>query len=175
MRETEKALSRLETDYLWRRIRREAGPKIDIGCGNCPIPGAMAWDMPQGDAQTLPGVAAEHFGLVWSSHSLEHMRDWRAALRRWLAVTRPGGVMWIIVPDFDLYEHGRWPSLYNPDHKHFFTVRTFAHWVAAEFPEARGDVLRLQLVDAGYDYAAPVQDQTLGPAEAAIEFVIRKR
>lgn len=172
MNETAKALRRLETDYLWRRVREAPKPWLDIGCGSSPLPGAMGWDKAEGDAQTLPGVPNGAYGLVWSSHCLEHLHNPTSAFRRWLEVIQRGGYLWLIVPDFKLYEHEVWPSKWNPDHKHYFTINHLMHM---GFGWTSYKVLRLQVVDAGYDYSLPdTVDQTLGEAEACVEMVLQK-
>lgn len=173
MRESEKALKRLANDYLWQRISKTPKPWLDIGCGDCPIPGAIGWDKAEGDAQTLPGVPNESYGLVWSSHCLEHLEYPSSAFRRWLEVVKHGGYLWLLVPDWELYEHKSWPSKFNHDHKHYFTINHLEHM---GFGWTSIDALRLQIVDSGYDYSLPSDiDQTKLGAEACIEMVLRKR
>lgn len=174
MRESFKALKRLENDYLWQRAIKSTKPHLDIGSGDSPIPGADPFDIPQGDAQTLNGIPFDHYGLVFSSHCLEHMRDWKEALNTWTKTVRKGGYLWILVPDFEIYEHNYWPSRFNADHKHYFICETFAKWWS-ELPDIGFELLRIQRVDTNYDYSFPPEiDQTLGDAEACVELVLRK-
>ena len=42
---------------------------------------------------------------IISSHALEHMTDTRKALREWIRVLKPNGLMAIIMPDKDYFEH----------------------------------------------------------------------
>lgn len=56
------------------------------------------------------------FGLVLSVHSLEHMKEAPAALRRMYKLLCPGGLLYIVVPD------DRDPT--NPDHFWFFNTTT---------------------------------------------------
>lgn len=173
VRESEKALKRLANDYLWQRISKTSKPWIDIGCGDCQILGAEGWDKAEGDAQTLPGVSNGAYGLVFSSHCLEHLENPKEALTRWFEVTKHEGYLWILVPDWELYEHCIWPSRFNPDHKHRFTINTLWHLINQSIPHAK--VLRLQIVDSGYDYSLSKDiDQTLTGAEACIETVLQK-
>lgn len=174
MRESDKALKRLANDYLWQRAIKSPKPHLDIGSGDSPIPGADPFDKPQGDAQELTNLLSDHYGLVFSSHCLEHMVDWEIAIIRWAEVVRPQGFLWILVPDWDIYEHNYWPSRFNTDHKHYFLVETFAKWWA-NLNDIGFELLRIQRVDTNYDYSLPREiDQTLGDAEACVELVLRK-
>lgn len=103
------------------------GHGLEIGPGNTPLrlPAdvtADLWDRAQGDAQVLHGVPDESYDFVFASHVLEHMEDVGKAMVNWARVLRPGGALLILVPDFELYEHGRWPSIHNADHKAAFTL-----------------------------------------------------
>jgi len=80
---------------------------IDNSCGNDPVtPDCLPGDREQGDAQELPGVAAEQFDWVYSSHCLEHLPDPWAAVGRCGEALKPGGWLLLPVPDEDLYEQG---------------------------------------------------------------------
>lgn len=172
MRESDKALKRIANDYLWQRAIKSPKPWLDVGCGDCPIPGADPFDKPQGDAQLLP--VSETYGLVFSSHCLEHLVDWKEGIERWCEVVKPGGFLWVLVPDWDIYEHNYWPSRFNADHKHYFLPETFAKWWV-ELPDIGFELLRIQRVDTNYNYDLPKDiDQTLGDAEACVELVLRK-
>lgn len=172
------------------------GEGIDIGAGPDPLSryvelfpamaSVKAWDLEDGDAQLMNGVAEASFDFVHSSHCLEHMHDPREALRNWLRILRPGGYLVVTVPDEDLYELGVWPSRFNSDHKCTFTIHKTKSWspvsinildLAKEF----GDQIAVERIELIRDFfneslAATYTDQTMGPnAECAIEFVWCKR
>jgi SAM-dependent methyltransferase len=178
--ETAKARERREREGYFTRYLIGCG--IDIGCGNDPVtPACVHWDLAQGDAQELPGVAVNSFDWVYSSHCLEHLRDPFAAVARWWQVLKPGGWMLVVVPDEDLYEQGCWPSRYNPDHKWTFTVHKSESWspvsvnvteLVATLPNH--NTAWVHRFDTGYDYSGGVWDRTGGPAEAHIELMVQK-
>lgn len=172
MKESSKALKRLSTDYLWQRVSQAPKPWLDIGGAPDPLPGANIYDEAQGDANHCKGLLEKSYGLVWASHTLEHMRT-LDALGVWWRLVKPGGFLWIVVPDFELYEHKQWPSIFNPDHKLNFDLNRL--YTATRL--CPGRVLRLQVVDTGYDYSrlTELSDQTGGDAEAALELVVEKR
>src|SRR5947209_9131534 len=106
MHETSKsAAARLRLGHFEKYLR---GSGIDIGCGDDPlaVPEGHVrwWDKVEGDAQHLLGVEAGRFDFVYSSHCLEHLRDVGEALSNWLRVLRPGGYLYVVVPDYLLYE-----------------------------------------------------------------------
>jgi SAM-dependent methyltransferase len=146
----------------------------------------FVYDRSHGDAQMLANVPDASFDFLYSSHCLEHLRDPREALSNWLRVVKPGGHLVIQVPDEDLYEQGVWPSRYNSDHKLSFTIAKPKSWspVSVNVLDLVQSVvslatpLSISLLDQGYRYDIKDQgiDQTRTPlAEAAIEFVLRKR
>ena len=158
------------------------GNGIDIGCGDDPVtPDCRHWDLGDGDAQELPGVAPEAFGWIYSSHCLEHMVDARRALVRWWEVLKPGGKLLVVVPDEDLYEQGCWPSRYNGDHKWTFTVSKSESWSPKSLNCAELVTLLpnrkvhwIRTCDYGYDYSGGVWDRTATLAEAHIEMLVEK-
>lgn len=143
------------------------GRGIDIGCGGDPVTAeARGFDMADGDANVITRHVTERFDFVYSSHCLEHMREPAAALREWWELVRPGGYLFFIVPEEDLYEQGVFPSRFNPDHKATFTISKAKSWspvshnvldLARGLPG--GELVSLQLQDAGYDR----RRQTWGP------------
>ena len=171
-----------------RRIREGyfekffVGDGIDIGCGDDPLtPDCHQWDLPQGDAQELPGIEPARFDWVYSSHCLEHLVDPFRAVARWWEVLRPGGCLLFVAPDEDLYEQGTWPSQFNPDHKWTFTVHKAQSWspvsinvtdLVATLPAHQ--VLWMRTCDDGYNHSPGVWDRTGGPAEAHIEVLLKK-
>jgi SAM-dependent methyltransferase len=115
-----------------RELEIFRGRGIDIGCGSEVIaPGAIPFDVNQGDANRITQFVSGEFDYVYSSHCLEHMVDARAALREWWRLVRPGGHLFLIVPDEDLYEQGFWPSRFNRDHKWTFTIAKRESWSPA--------------------------------------------
>jgi ADP-heptose:LPS heptosyltransferase len=72
-----------------------------------------------GDCQRISLFADGAFDTVFSSHTLEHIEDYQAALAEWWRLVAPGGHLIVYLPHRDLYprigtEHA------NPDHKHDF-------------------------------------------------------
>lgn len=59
------------------------------------------------------------FDAVVSSHCLEHIVDWRAALAEWWRIVATGGHLCLYLPHADLYPRCGTPGS-NPDHKHDF-------------------------------------------------------
>lgn len=193
MKECSKAVMRRLSDPNFLN-RYFVGDGLDVGAGPDPLHmyreffprmrSVAAWDLPQGDAQLLAGVADQSLDFVHSSHCLEHMVDPAAALANWFRVLRPGGFLVVTVPDEDLYEQGDFPSRKNADHKWTFTISKQGSWsprsvnivdlVRSLGPA--GEVHRMVLLDWTHRYSLPKFDQTLTPiGEAAIELVVRKR
>jgi SAM-dependent methyltransferase len=170
------------------------GHGLDIGGGPDPLSlyrelfakmrGVQTYDKEDGDAQTLTGIEPESFEFVHASHCLEHMRDPKSALAAWFAAVKPNGHLILTVPDEDLYEQGEFPSTFNGDHKHTFTIWKSRSWSAkslnlAELLTALGpaaEIVVLQKLDDSFRYTLPRFDQTLTPiGECGIEAVVRKR
>lgn len=157
------------------------GRGLDIGAGpdglgrshTWPHATIREWDIADGDATTLPGIAPETFDFVYSSHCLEHLEDQWAAVERWRYVLKRGGYLVLVVPDFDMYERGIWPSRIQPDgHKSNYS------WPdVADLLRGNWDLLRLEVLTDRFDPSLPVSiDQTTPPynAECGIEAIVRK-
>jgi SAM-dependent methyltransferase len=150
-----------KTKKVWGELERGVlqGEGIDIGCGPDPVfPHVVPFDLANGDANDILAHVQRRFDFVYASHCLEHMRDPRAAIAQWWQLVKPGGVLFVIVPDEDLYEQGFWPSRFNRDHKWTFTIAKRASWspvsvnlldLARSLPD--GEVLDIRLFDQGYD------------------------
>ena len=90
--------ARREAEGFFDKFCRGAG--IDIGCGADPVTQqCRGWDVQDGDAQKMAGVADESFDFVYSHHCLEHMRDPLEALLNWWRILKPGGYLLVTVPD----------------------------------------------------------------------------
>jgi SAM-dependent methyltransferase len=193
MKENSKSVLRRLADSNYGR-RYLVGDGVDIGGKPDPLAlyreffplmrSVRTWDMEDGDAQFMAGVADGTFDFVFSSHCLEHLGDPAEGLRNWLRVLKPGGHLVIAVPDEDLYEQGVWPSTHNKGHRHTFTVNKQRSWSPSSInlltlladlgPEA--DVRKLEVLDQTYRYDLPRFDQTLTPiGECGIEIVVRRR
>lgn len=155
MNETTKA------KQYWGPTERQAtqGQGIDIGCGPDPVtPGARRFDLEDGDANVASQHVKDQFDFVYSSHCLEHMHDPKATILDWWKLVKPGGYLFVTVPDEDLYEQGVFPSRFNPDHKATFTISKAQSWspksvnvldLAQSLPG--GQIVSLQLQDRNYD------------------------
>jgi SAM-dependent methyltransferase len=194
MWEQSKAAKRRFSDGAFH-TRYLVGEGIDIGAGPDPLSqyidvfpllmSIVPWDLEQGDAQYMAGVPDERFDFVHSSHTLEHMQDPRVALANWARIVKPGGYLIVTVPDEDLYEHGQWPSRYNPDHLWSFTIYKPASALpksinVIDLAREVGDALELERLLLVRDFfrkdIPPDTDQTATfAAECAIEIVWRKR
>jgi SAM-dependent methyltransferase len=193
MREQTKSLNRRITDSRFLRTYF-VGNGIDIGGFPDPLSlyseffplmtSLKVWDLPDGDAQFMSGVADEDFDFTHSSHCLEHLVDPFDGLKNWFRITKPGGHLILTVPEEDLYEQGYWPSTFNSDHKWTFTVHKMKSWSPKSIniidlltslgPQA--DIRSISVEDNLYRYNLPRYDQTSTPiSESAIEFVVRKR
>jgi SAM-dependent methyltransferase len=193
MQETSKALIRRLQDSRFA-TRYFVGDGIDIGCGddslikyNQQFPlmkSVKSWDLPDGDAQYMQSVSDNTYDFVHSSHCLEHLHDPVESFKNWIRICKPGGHIITTIPDEDLYEQGQWPSTYNGDHKTSWNISKASSWS----PVSRSvvsllfnfadiiDVLKIELIDASYQYNVPRYDQTYhGISECAIEFIVRKR
>jgi predicted SAM-dependent methyltransferase len=188
MDECSKAIPRRKQD--WRFANRWlVGRGLDVGCGPDPlkkedwpkVSEIVPYDVALGNvnAQFLPEIKDSEFDFLHSSHCLEHLSNPRAALVNWLRVVKPGGFVVCTVPDELLYECGRWPSLFNADHKVSFTLRsmpiipgsinlTHLLW------RLNVDAEHVELLTEGWDAAKMGQDQTMMGAECSIEFVARR-
>lgn len=193
MKECSKAVYRRLSNSNFSH-RYFVGSGIDIGGAPDPlalyaelfskITSVRTWDRVDGDAQKLAGVADDTFDFVHASHCLEHLADPFDGLANWFRVIREGGHLVVTVPDEDLYEQGVFPSTYNRDHRHTFTIHKRLSWSTRSVNVlellsslgTRAQIIKVELLDAGYRYALPRFDQTLSPVcESAIEFVVRKR
>jgi len=107
---------------------------IDIGVGRIDAhegpdtinPDFYQHDKDDCDAVTMDIFEDNFFDVVWASHVLEHLNDPILAIKNWIRICKPGGIVAIFVPDAELYEGvPRLPSMWNEDHK--------TMWLAFDF------------------------------------------
>ena len=193
MNETSKSLIRRLHDVRFANTYFQ-GQGIDIGAGadsldkyrqQFPlIQSVRSWDMEDGDAQVMAGVADESYDFVHSSHCLEHLMNPIEAYTNWLRICRPGGHIVTTIPDEDLYEQGRFPSEFTNQHITSWSILKHSSWSPVSINvvdflyqfRSQIEVLKIELVNASYIYGAKRFDQTYhGISECAIEFIVRKR
>lgn len=192
MKETSKAHARRAATPLFQRAFNGTG--IDIGGGDDPLqaspdfPGIVSverFDREDGDAGAILRHRSGMYDFVYSSQTLEDFADPCAVIAQWKKLVAAGGYMVVTVPDFTLYEERQWPSRRNGAHKVCWGIGedvnapTGAYMNALRFlndtfPAPWWKVWLLQLVDTNYDYSVRGADQTLGNAEAFIEFVTQR-
>jgi SAM-dependent methyltransferase len=175
------------------------GNGVDIGCGDDPLSRhalsfarmmtCLGYDKQSGDAQYMNEIPDETFDFVHSSHCLEHLPEPYLAIQEWLRILKPGGYMIVMVPDEDLYEQGVWPSIFNDDHKHTFTIRKAKSWSpksinVVDLIDLYGvKPIKIELVDTNYDYGIYYAQFKVGRrtdqsliegTEVGIELVLKK-
>lgn len=92
--------------------------------------------------------------FVYSSHTLEHVSNYQEVIHEWFRVLQINGYMIIIVPHKFLYEKKQsLPSLFNEDHKRFYTPSTLLSEVEESLPVNSYRVRYLEDNDLGYDYS----------------------
>lgn len=152
--------SKIKKYWTTKEFNLLQGEGIDIGCGNDPIlPHVQPFDLIHGDANKISQHLNKKYDFVFSCHSLEHMLDPKLAIQEWLKILKPNGVLFIIVPDEDLYEQGHWPSRYNTDHKWTFTINKRKSWSPKSINllqlanELNLEIISLELQDMNFDYS----------------------
>lgn len=97
------------------------GLGLDIGCSRWPFPNAIPVELTDGgDAMHLP---KGEFDFVFSSHCLEHLDDPIAALDHWKTRIKPGGVLFLYLPDPDM-EY--WKPQNCRKHRHIWRAEDIA-------------------------------------------------
>ena len=90
------------------------------------LPGAFGIDIADGkgfDANNLP--AGNLVDYIFSSHCLEHVENWVDTLEYWLKHLKPGGTMFLYLPDFS---QKYWRPWNNRKHRSVLdpvAIRTF--------------------------------------------------
>ena len=167
------------------------GKGIDIGggpdCLKIPHGTVQLWDLKDGDARFMRGVEDNTYDFVYSSHCLEHVTHVDQTLENWIRILKPGGHLYIVVPDYQLYEKCIWPPIFNQDHKFTFSlnhtrdqVRRMNHYNIQDnlipiLNKLNCEVLFVKLEDDNYDYNRGGNDQTMENALAQICIIARKK
>ena len=129
-------------------------------------------DYPGYDGLRLP-FPDDSQDAVYSSHCLEHILDYKTALYEWFRVLKVGGFLIIAVPHQYLFEKkSMLPSLWNGDHKRFYTPARLLAEVEESLPINSYRVRHCIDNDEGFDYSIPANQHPIGCYE--IELVIEK-
>ena len=117
------------------------------------------------DGVTLPFADASQ-DYVYSSHCLEHIADYKNALRDWFRVLKIGGHIVLTVPHQFLYEKkAKLPSTWNLDHKRFYTP---ASLLAEVEQSLKPNTYRIRLLEDGdqnFNYSIPPERHSSGQYE----------
>jgi SAM-dependent methyltransferase len=85
------------------------------------------------DAESLTGVEDDVYDFLVSAHLIEHMRDPIGAIKNWARVVKPGGYIYLIVPDkrgsFDRYRSRTPLEHMILDYMEPSKERDFSHYV----------------------------------------------
>jgi hypothetical protein len=104
---------------------------------------------------------------------LEHVVDFRATIRDWYRVVRPGGFIVCVVPHQFLYEKRRaLPSSWNADHKRFYTPAALLWEFETSLRPNTYRVRHLRDNDEGYTYEIGPEAHSGGGYE--VELVVEK-
>ena len=71
------------------------------------------------EADDLGVFADQSMDFVYSSHTLEHVQDYKKTLKEWWRLVKVGGYLVLYLPHRDFYPNIGQPGS-NPDHKHDF-------------------------------------------------------
>lgn len=161
-------------DKYMNGVGLEIGPKGYIN-GAMPILNTaigIDLDFPGYDGRTLP-FPDQSQDYVYSSHVLEHIQDYKQAIREWYRVTKVGGHIITVVPHMYLYEKKlNKPSRYNEDHKRFYTPSSLLQEFESSLLPNSYRVRLLEDNDKGFDYSIPPESHSAGCYE--ITLVIEK-
>ena len=176
--ETEKAhVRRIKTGFVARYLQ---GHGLDIGYRGGIIdadpimPDAIGIDLDYKDYNgiTLP-FPNESQDFVYSSHCLEHIEKEIDAIHEWLRVVKINSFLIIVVPHQYLYEKKlSLPSVFNSDHKRFYTPGSLLSVVEEALPPNSYRVRLLRDCDDDFNYSIPPGQHSFG--EYQIELVLQK-
>jgi SAM-dependent methyltransferase len=138
------------------------------------VPQAIGIDLnyPGYDGRVLP-FPDNSQDAIFSSHCLEHIEDYRYALREWHRVLRIGGFMVVTVPHQFLYEKkASLPSRWNQDHRRFYTPASLLAEVEESLEPNTYRLRHLMDNDDHFTYSLPPSSHSGGGYE--IEMVLEK-
>jgi SAM-dependent methyltransferase len=81
------------------------------------FPGAIGIDECLNDGYNANNLPNEQVDYIYSSHCLEHVDNWTITLEYWIKCIKPGGILFLYLPDFS---QKYWRPWNNRKHKHCF-------------------------------------------------------
>lgn len=95
------------------------GEGVDVGCAKpeWAYPGAYLVD-PEINAYHARNFPYDNLDYIFSSHALEHVDHWVFVLDYWCTKIKPGGVIFLYLPD---YSQRYWRPWNNKKHLNIFT------------------------------------------------------
>lgn len=180
--ETVKAEARRMREGWFEKYAPSHLSGIDLGCQYDPLNHTFRrWDeiFGDGDATYMEGVPDGVFHTVYASHLLEHIEDYKTALKNWWRILRPGGNLIVCVPHRDLYERKpQPPSNWNHQHKWFWLpdreepprCLNFRKELEQAFPD--GEIVSFTVLQEGW---VPLPPQQHACGEFSIEGIVKKK
>jgi len=76
------------------------GEGVDIGAGYWEFPGSTPIDLWRGEGQgtRIEDIPSASLDYVFSSHTLEHIDDWKGTVVQWIALLKRGGRLFLYLP-----------------------------------------------------------------------------
>ena len=160
MNETSKCYAK--RNFLGHFDKYLKGNGIDVGCGRDCLKSdnavVRAWDVNDGDGATLDGIKNNSLDFVYSSHFMEHVGNMQQALATYNRVLKKNGILYFVVPDFELYEKKCWPSKFNRSH-----VRSFSLFLR------RNEIKRVNHIHIDEDLKPMLQQHKFSLLESYLE------
>jgi len=194
-KETTKANRRRASDPIWRSVFSGIGcdiyPTDSFEVGQWPeISQLLEFTPEHGDANYFMTYwPRRKFNFLHATAVLNSTHNPLEALKDWLKAVQIGGYIVATVPDFYLYDHGRWPSKFNGNSKSTWSLTrpkspcplhqwVNGSWLTETLGLTASWALEPKLIDTNYNYElGPDVDQTANPddgVECWIELVIRR-
>ena len=98
------------------------GYGYDVGCGKIEwyLNGSVPIDLSFNDGYSATNLPKKEVDYIFSSHCLEHLDDWVLVMDYWYSMIRPGGILFLYLPD---YSQEYWRPWNNYKHKHVLDVK----------------------------------------------------
>jgi predicted SAM-dependent methyltransferase len=187
MAETSKAKPRLIANKFFAN-HIEGKKVIDVGVGRLdtfdgadPIcDWAEMHDKDICDATTMEAYEDNSFDTVYASHILEHLADPINAIKNWIRICKPNGVVFISLPHRDLYERKKTlPSKWNLDHKFFILpdteeepdTKSLMHLIEVGCKQHQWELVAMDIHDSCTNHDKPEEH---GDGEFQIQAIIKR-